>query len=374
MKIGITCYPTYGGSGVVATELGKELAERGHEVHFISYALPIRLTLNDRIHFHEVEVLTYPLFEYPPYDLVLATKMAEVMTKNELDILHVHYAIPHSISAHLAQQMLTDRKVPFVTTLHGTDITLVGNDRSYLPITRFGIQVSDAVTAVSRYLRDRTIQEFGVTCPIEVIPNFVNCAVYEPRPDPLLRGRFADPDEGLLIHISNFRPVKRLEDVVTVFARTRSRCRAKLLLVGDGPERPKAERIADTLGVQDDVVFVGKQSEMNRLLAIADVLLLPSSQESFGLVALEAMASEVPVVSTNIGGIPEVVRDGQDGYLFDVGDVDSMTNACVRILTDADLRQTLGQQARAHARERFASENIVKQYEELYSQTISRSQ
>src|SRR5213596_3360807 len=230
MKIGITCYPTYGGSGVVATELGKELAARGHDVHFISYALPIRLTMNDRIYFHEVEVLTYPLFEYPPYDLVLATKMAEVMTRYDLDILHVHYAIPHSISAYLAKMMLSDRVVPFVTTLHGTDITLVGNDRSYLPITRFGIEQSDSVTAVSEYLRLRTIDEFQIERPISVVPNFVDCDIYSRSSDMRLRERFADADEGVFIHISNFRPVKRVDDVIGVFAQVRARCRAKLLM------------------------------------------------------------------------------------------------------------------------------------------------
>src|SRR5438034_5584599 len=282
MKIGITCYPTYGGSGVVATELGKELANRGHDVHFISYALPIRLTMKDRVYFHEVEVLTYPLFEYPPYDLVLATKMAEVMTRFDLDILHVHYAIPHSISAYLAKMMLPDRKVPFVTTLHGTDITLVGNDRSYLPITRFGIEQSDAVTAVSQYLKRRTIDEFQIRRPIAVVPNFVDCNVYSRSSDTRLRQRFADPHEGILIHISNFRPVKRLDDVISIFARVRARCRSKLLLVGDGPERPKAEWLAGTHGVSADVLFLGKQNDMAQFLSLADILLLPSENESFG--------------------------------------------------------------------------------------------
>src|SRR5262245_46111966 len=251
MKIGITCYPTYGGSGVVATELGKELAARGHDVHFISYALPIRLTTGERVYFHEVEGLSYPLFEYPPYALVLATKVAEVMTRYDLDILHVHYAIPHSISAYLAKMMLTDRKVPFVTTLHGTDITLVGSDRSYLPITRFGIEHSDAVTAVSSYLKQRTVEEFQIQKAISVIPNFVNCDVYSRATDPSLRERFARPGEAIFIHISNFRPVKRVDDVIAVFSRVRKTCPAKLLLVGDGPERPKAEWLAETQGVAE---------------------------------------------------------------------------------------------------------------------------
>ncbi|HEY2384244.1 MAG TPA: N-acetyl-alpha-D-glucosaminyl L-malate synthase BshA [Terriglobia bacterium] len=373
MKIGITCYPTYGGSGVVAAELGKELASRGHDVHFISYALPIRLTMTDRIYFHEVEVLSYPLFEYPPYDLVLATKMAEVMTRFDLDVLHVHYAIPHSISAYLAKKMLTDRVVPFVTTLHGTDITLVGNDRSYLPITRFGIEQSDAVTAVSEYLRQRTIQEFQIERPVEVVPNFVDCDIYGRAADRSLRKRFASDDQGILIHISNFRPVKRVEDVIGIFARVRRRINARLLMVGDGPDRPKAEWLAHTHGIQDDVKFVGKQNSMSELLAISDVLLLPSELESFGLVALEAMACEVPVVATNVGGIPEVVRDGIDGYLYEVGDIDSMADGCLSILKNPELRRALGQAARDHAAQEFCASKIVLKYEDLYRRTIEEA-
>ena len=373
MKIGITCYPTYGGSGVVATELGKELATRGHDVHFISYALPIRLTMSDHIYFHEVEVLTYPLFEYPPYDLVLATKMAEVMTRYDLDILHVHYAIPHSISAYLAKMMLTDRVVPFVTTLHGTDITLVGNDRSYLPITRFGIEQSDAVTAVSEYLRRRTIEEFQIQRPVTVVPNFVDCDVYARAADRSLRAKFAHDDEGILIHISNFRPLKRVEDVIGIFSRVRAKKKARLLMVGDGPDRPKAEWLANTHGIAEDVLFVGKQSEMNHLLSISDILLLPSELESFGLVALEAMACEVPVVATRVGGVPEVVRHGVDGYLYDVGDVSGMAEGCLAILNDPQLRANLGKAARDRATSDFCASKIVVRYEDLYHQTIERA-
>jgi N-acetyl-alpha-D-glucosaminyl L-malate synthase BshA len=369
LRIGITCYPTYGGSGVVATELGKELAIRGNDVHFISYALPIRLTVTDRIYFHEVEVLSYPLFEYPPYDLVLATKMAEVAARYNLDILHVHYAIPHSISAYLAKMML-ERKVPFVTTLHGTDITLVGNDRSYLPITRFGIEQSDAVTAVSQYLRQRTIDEFQIRRPISVIPNFVNCDVYSRSSDVSLRQRFAGSDETIFIHISNFRPVKRIEDVIAVFARVRKIFPAKLLLVGDGPERPKAEWLAGTHSVSDDVLFMGKQNEMAPLLSIADILLLPSENESFGLVALEAMACEVPVIATRVGGIPEVVEHEEDGFLFGLGDVQAMADASIRLIRDSGLRDEMGKNARKHALHDFCATNIVRYYEQLYLQTI----
>ncbi len=373
MKIGITCYPTYGGSGVVATELGKELASRGHDVHFISYALPIRLTMTDHIYFHEVEVLAYPLFEYPPYDLVLATKMAEVMTRFNLDILHVHYAIPHSISAYLAKMMLRDRVVPFVTTLHGTDITLVGNDRSYLPITRFGIEQSDAVTAVSEYLKRRTIQEFQIERPVQVVPNFVDCNVYGRATDRNLRRKFAGDDEGILIHISNFRPVKRVQDVIGIFALVRKNRKARLLMVGDGPERPKAEWLARTNGIADDILFVGKQNDMNQLLAVSDILLLPSELESFGLVALEAMSCEVPVIATRVGGIPEVVRDGVDGFLYDVGDIASMAAGCLSILKDTRLRENMGRAARDRATREFCASSIVVQYEDLYFRTIEEA-
>jgi len=374
MKIGITCYPTYGGSGVVASELGKELASRGHDVHFISYALPIRVTMTDHIYFHEVEVLSYPLFEYPPYDLVLATKMAEVMTRFDLDILHVHYAIPHSISAYLAKKMLTDRVIPFVTTLHGTDITLVGNDRSYLPITRFGIEQSDTVTAVSEYLKRRTIQEFQIERPIDVVPNFVDCNVYGRSHDRSFRKKFAADDEGILIHISNFRPVKRVEDVVAVFARVRKQQRSRLLMVGDGPDRPKAEWLARTHGVADDVIFVGKQNDMSQFLAVSDVLLLPSDLESFGLVALEAMACEVPVIASRVGGIPEVVRDGVDGFLYDVGDTKSMADGCLLILQKLSVREEIGKAGRERATREFCASKIVLQYEDLYRRTIESTQ
>ena len=370
MKIGITCYPTYGGSGVVATELGKELASRGHDVHFISYALPIRLTMTDHIYFHEVEVLSYPLFEYPPYDLVLATKMAEVMTRFDLDILHVHYAIPHSISAYLAKKMLTDRVIPFVTTLHGTDITLVGNDRSYLPITRFGIEQSDTVTAVSEYLKRRTVQEFQIERPIEVVPNFVDCNVYGRSHDRSFRKKFAADDESILIHISNFRPVKRVEDVVGIFALVRKQQRSRLLMVGDGPDRPKAEWLARTHGVADDVIFVGKQNDMSQFLAVSDVLLLPSELESFGLVALEGMACEVPVIASRVGGIPEVVRDGIDGFLYDVGDTKAMADGCLFILQKPNVREEIGKAGRDRATREFCASKIVLQYEDLYQRTI----
>src|SRR6202046_3917651 len=329
MKIGITCYPTYGGSGVVATELGLELAQRGHEIHFISYAQPIRLRGEEpNIHYHEVEVSRYPLFDYPPYDLALATRMAEVEQLYDLDLLHVHYAIPHSVSALLARQMLAEgprgRRLPFVTTLHGTDITLVGLDRSYLPITRHGIEESDGVTSISNYLRDKTIADFGITRPIETITNFVNCDVYTPIKDEAKRVRcrsqYAKPDEALLVHLSNFRPVKRVTDVVKTFAIVARERPAQLILIGDGPDRSAAEWLARCPGIQTRVHFVGKQEHVNELLALADLLLMPSELESFGLAALEAMACKVPSIATRVGGVPELIDDGVNGLLYCVRD------------------------------------------------------
>src|SRR5690348_570941 len=306
MKIGITCYPTYGGSGVVATVLGIELAARGHEIHFISYAVPTRLqNASENIHFHEVEVTTYPQFDHPPYTLALATKMSEVAESAGLDLLHVHYAIPHSVSALLARMMSGSRRLPFITTLHGTDITLVGNDRSYLPITRFSIEQSDGVTAISDYLRERTIKEFDVRRPIEVIRNFVNCDLYHRAEDQSGRTQWAPNGEAILMHLSNFRPVKRILDAIEIFALVRAKIPAKLVLVGDGPDRGAGEHLVRQKKISRDVFFVGKQSNIQEFLGLADLFLLPSDLESFGLAALEAMACEVPVIATNVGGVPE---------------------------------------------------------------------
>ena len=372
MKIGITCYPTYGGSGVVATELGIELAARGHEVHFISYAMPIRLSgTNEAIHFHEVEVTTYPLFDHPPYTLALATKMTEVADDVGLDLLHVHYAIPHSVSALLARMMAAPRKLPFITTLHGTDITLVGNDRSYLPITRFSIEQSDGVTAISNYLRDRTLKEFEIKRPIEVIPNFVNCDLYKRSEDAALRAKWAPNHEPILMHLSNFRPVKRITDAVEIFARVREKTPAKLVMVGDGPDRGAAEYIVRRKKLQRDVLFLGKQDRVQEKLGLADLFLLPSDLESFGLAALEAMACEVPVVATNVGGLPEVVTHGVDGYLVPARDVEAAAKYAIEILSRPDRGRAMGQQARADARKRYCSNDVIPLYEAYYEKVLN---
>lgn len=371
MKIGITCYPTYGGSGVVATELGLELAARGHDVHFISYALPVRIPeLSERIHFHEVEVMNYPLFDHPPYTLALASQMYNVAVNESLDILHVHYAIPHSVSAYLARSMMSERRIPVVTTLHGTDITLVGSNRSYLPITRFAIEQSDATTAISEYLRRKTVQEFGITRPIEVIPNFVNCDVFHPQDKDAHRGDFAAQGEKILVHLSNFRPVKRITDVVEIFARVRKEVPARLLMIGDGPERTAAEWLARDKELTEDVLFLGKQNQVQNLLCCADVALLPSDLESFGLAALEAMACAVPCVCSNVGGLPEVIDDGVEGFLVPPRDVDTMAARALDIINNPNLQKQMGEAGRKRALSQFCASKIIPQYEHLYQRTI----
>src|SRR5437016_4654384 len=379
MKIGITCYPTYGGSGVVATELGIELAQRGHEIHFISYSQPFRLTApHDNIRYHEVTVSQYPLFEYPPYDLALATRMAEVAEIYDLDRLHVHYAIPHSVSAMLARQMLASatfsRHLPYVTTLHGTDITLVGQDPSYLPVTRFSIEESDGVTAISNYLRERTVQEFAVKKPIEVIYNFVNCDLYKrPKDVSAERSVFAEPEEKILVHLSNFRPVKRIGDVIEIFDRVQKEVPSRLIMIGDGPERSAAEWQVRRLGLLNRVHFLGKQDNVHEKLAIADLMLLPSQLESFGLAALEAMACEVPAIATNVGGIPELIEDGKNGILAEVGDVNTMAKRAIEVLSDDARLKTMGESARWEAQSRFCSTKIISQYETFYARVLERS-
>jgi N-acetyl-alpha-D-glucosaminyl L-malate synthase BshA len=364
MRIGITCYPTYGGSGIVATELGLELANRGHEIHFITYANPIRLDPGiPRIHYHEVEVSNYPLFQYPPYCLALASRMADVAESYNLDLLHVHYAIPHSISALLARQMMASRRrLPFITTLHGTDITLVGADRSYYGITQFSIQQSDGITAISEDLRRETVEVFGIENEIRVIHNFVNCDIY--RPDPA-RGK-----QKLLIHLSNFRPVKRVLDCIRILAEVRKHADVKLLMAGDGPDRGPAEHLAFTLGVSDRVEFLGKQNHVERLIPLAHVLLMPSEMESFGLAALEAMACGVPTVATRVGGVPELITDGEDGYLAQAGDIEGMAERTLRLVTDEALHTRMAAEARHTAVTRFSTEKIIPRYEAYYAKVL----
>jgi N-acetyl-alpha-D-glucosaminyl L-malate synthase BshA len=380
MRIGITCYPTYGGSGVVATELGIELAALGHEVHFISYSQPFRLNGRDTgIFYHEVPVSNYPLFEFPPYDLALASRMAEVAEFYELDLLHVHYAIPHSVSALLARQMLAarGRRLPFVTTLHGTDITLVGLDRSYLPITRYAIQESDGVTSISEYLRDKTFVDFGVTRDIAVVPNFVNCNVYDFIRDESARDearlRYAKPGEAILMHLSNFRPVKRVPDVVKAFAKINKEVPAQLLLIGDGPDRSAAEYLAHDLGIHSRIHFLGKQERVNELLPLADLMIMPSEMESFGLAALEAMACKVPTIATRVGGVPELIDDSITGLLFSVGDVDSMARGAIDLLRDRTRLNEMREAGRRTAQKRFCSTLVLPQYIQFYESLLARA-
>lgn len=371
MRIGITCYPTYGGSGVVATELGMELATRGHEIHFISYAPPIRMDPNDtHVHFHEVEVASYPLFDHPPYTLALATKMLEVFESESLDLLHVHYAIPHSVSAMLARSMAAPRRLPFITTLHGTDITLVGSNRSYLPITRFSIEQSDGVTAISRYLLNQTLKEFDIKRPIEVVPNFVNCDLYTRTPNEALRAQWAPHGEPILMHLSNFRPVKRITDTIEIFTLVRAKMPAKLVLIGDGPDRGAAEFLVRKNRLQKDVLFLGKQDRVYEKLAVADLFLLPSQLESFGLAALEAMACEVPVIATNVGGLPEVVQHGVDGFLVEPGDVKEAARYAIEILSRPDRGREMGRIARLNAKKNFCANDVIPQYERYYQRVL----
>ena len=376
MNIGITVYPTYGGSGIVGSELGKELAARGHTVHFISSSLPTRLTeLGERVRFHEVEMMSYPLFEHQPYTLALATKMANVAETENLDLLHVHYAIPHSISAILARESLApQRRLPVITTLHGTDITLVGADRSYLPITRYGIAQSDGVTAVSHYLKKATAETFHFD-HIAVIPNFICADDYQKHAVPELRSELSPNGESLIVHVSNFRAVKRPVDCVEILARVRKNygVNARLVMVGDGSERVQAEHRARCLGVDEHCVFVGKRPRIVDYLSIADVLLLPSEQESFGLAALEALACEVPVIASRVGGLPEVVTDGETGCLSEVGDVEKMSADTARLLTHEDERREMGRRARASAISRYSTDLVIPQYLDFYERVISAS-
>jgi L-malate glycosyltransferase len=373
VKIGISCYPVYGGSGVVATELGIELAARGHEVHFITYAQPFRLPyFVERVFYHEVEVPNYPLFEHPPYNLALSVAIQNVVEQHDLDLLHAHYAVPHATSAWIAKELLGRDGFRIVTTLHGTDITLVGQDPSFHSLTKFSIQKSDGLTAVSEYLRQETFNHFGIPLhDIEVIPNFVDPARYSRDAYPCHRGKLARPGEFILTHISNFRAVKRVDDVVRVFARVAGSMPARLLLVGDGPERAKVQEVAEHEGVADRVLFLGKQNSVAELLACSDLLLLPSESESFGLVALEAMSCGVPVVATRVGGVPEVVQHGVSGYLAAIGDIDAMAAAACHLLADPDRWKQFSAAARLDA-ERYSAGRVVSLYESFYGEVLGR--
>ena len=369
MRIGIVCYPTFGGSGVLATELGKALADKGHSVHFITYQQPVRLNVfSANIFYHEVRVPTYPLFDYPPYEVALSSTMVDVILHHDLDLLHVHYAIPHASAAYMAKQIVAKegKKIPVITTLHGTDITLVGKDKTYAPVVTFSINESDAITAVSDNLRMETYRSFTITKEIDVIHNFVDVKRFSKKPIDAFRAVIAPNNEKILVHASNFRKVKRVQDVVKIFAAVRKVMPAKLLMVGDGPERPAMEDLAEELGVADDVRFLGKQEQMEEILVVSDLFILPSEYESFGLAALEAMAARMPVISTNAGGLPEVNIHGETGYLADVGDVASMSAFTIEILSDEKKHAQFKQQAYEQAC-RFDIQNIVPLYEKLYS-------
>ena len=371
MRIGITCYPSVGGSGAVATELGKQLARRGHSVDFISYRMPFRLDeFHENIRYHEVDVTTYALFEYPPHDLALAAKMAAVAKERSLELFHVHYAIPHAITGLLAQQLVGAGAPRLVTTLHGTDITLVGQDRTFFQITRFGIERSDGVTAVSEFLKKMTVDEFEVTRPIEVIPNFVDTSRSCRERGYKDRSAFAAPEDKILLHVSNFRPVKRVLDTVRILERVNRELPAVLLMVGEGPERASAQALARRLGVQDRVRFLGRQDHIEEFTGVADVFLLPSELESFGLSALEAMACGVPVVGSDAGGLPEVVKHAETGFLLPVGDIEGMAARTVEILEDEQHWRAMGDAARGRAEALFNADRVVSAYERFYEQVL----
>jgi N-acetyl-alpha-D-glucosaminyl L-malate synthase BshA len=369
MRIGIVCYPTFGGSGVLATELGKALADKGHSVHFITYQQPVRLNVfSANIYYHEVRVPTYPLFDYPPYEVALASTMVDVIKNYDLDLLHVHYAIPHASAAYMARQIIakTGRDIPVITTLHGTDITLVGKDKTYEPVVTFSINESDAITAVSQNLKDETYRSFKINKEIEVIYNFVDVSRYNKKPFDAFRKVIAPAGEKIVVHASNFRSIKRVKDVVRVFAEINREIPSKLLMVGDGPDRPVAEDLAKQLNVHDDVRFVGKQDQIEEIMLVSDLFLLPSEYESFGLAALEAMAAKVPVISTNAGGLPEVNINGVTGFVADIGDIDAMSADAINLLGNDKLLQQMKQNAYNQAL-KFDISNIVPVYEKLYS-------
>ncbi|ABZ84598.1 glycosyl transferase, group 1 family protein, putative [Heliomicrobium modesticaldum Ice1] len=373
MNIGIVCYPSYGGSGVVASELARQLGRRGHRVHVFSYETPFRLAhFEANVFFHEVEAPDYPLFRFPPYLLALSSKIVEVTREAELQVIHVHYAVPHTAAAYLAKQMLAgERRLPVLTTMHGTDITLVGNDPQFYEITRFSLEASDGVTAVSRSLAEESAETFRLRRLPRVIPNFVDTEEYRPRNNPALRARFARPDEKILLHISNMRPVKRVEDVIRIFARVNEQAPCRLLLAGDGPERLAAAHLAEALGLQERICFLGRQDNVAEIFPLADLFLLPSAKESFGLVALEAMACQVPVIASDTGGLPEVIEQGVTGYLAPVGDVETMAGYAISLLTNEREYAVMARQAREAAVNRFRAEPIIDAYEAYYGEILN---
>lgn len=374
MNIGITCYPTYGGSGVVATELGKELAARGHQVHFISYALPFRLDgFMENIFFHEVELPEYPLFEVDLYSLSLTSKMVDVVLYDELDLLHVHYAIPHATSAYNAKLILNEqgRDIKIITTLHGTDITLIGLDPTLLPLVRFSIEKSDGVTAVSRFLKEKTLTNFNLDRPIEVIPNFVNTDTWQRRDGERLRSQIAPNGEAVLIHTSNFRPVKRVTDVIRVFAQVQEKVPSKLLMVGDGPDRAEAERLSRELGIAEHTRFLGKQTGLVDIFSACDLFLMPSQSESFGLSALEAMACGLPVLTSSVGGLPELNVHGTTGYICEIGDIDRMARYAIELLTHKKKYLQFSKAARERVETHFSSNDIIPLYEDYYRRVLA---
>ncbi|MFA6540003.1 MAG: N-acetyl-alpha-D-glucosaminyl L-malate synthase BshA [Bacteroidota bacterium] len=373
MKIGITCYPTYGGSGVVATELGVALSKKGHQIHFISYALPMRLTggYDNNIFYHEVEMSTYPLFEFPLYTPALASKMVEVINFEKLDLLHVHYAIPHATSGYIAKKISDNKDFRLITTLHGTDITLVGLEPSFLPVMKFSIEKSDGVTAVSRYLKEKTLTNYHIEKDIRVIPNFVDTQEYARKNDPYLRGKLCRTEKKIVVHVSNFRTVKRVTDVIKIFDIINKKVPSILVLVGDGPERSNCELLVRELGLQDSVKFLGKQQELVDILSSADLFLIPSQSESFGLSALEAMACEVPVISTSVGGLPELVLHNQTGFIAEIGDVDRMGKYAIDLLTNDSKHRLFASAGRRRAEEMFNVNKIVDEYEQYYEHILN---
>jgi len=375
MKIGVVCYPTFGGSGVVATELGIELSKKGHEVHFITYSQPVRLdALSSNLHYHEVNVPDYPLFKYEPYELALSSKLFDVISKHKIDVLHVHYAIPHAYAAYMAKKILNENgyNIPIITTLHGTDITLVGNHPFYKPAVTFSINKSDIVTCVSKSLMEDTREFFGITKEIKVIPNFIDIDKYDKKHNLCERNMIADGDEKIIVHVSNFRPLKRIKDVLEIFKKINEKINSKLIMVGDGPDKKKAKEFLRKHNLKNKVIFLGKTNQVDEILCSSDLFLLPSEKESFGLAALEAMALKVPVISSNAGGLKDLNINGNSGYTSDVGDIDSMAQNAIKILTDSSLEKKYRTQAFENAK-KYDIKKVIPLYEKIYNEALNIS-